>query len=131
MWRIVLAAPLLVHGLAHISGFITSWTTKDAGFKKRPWIFTTGVELERGIGRAFGILWLIAMIGFIGTAIGVLFRQDWWIQLAIGASATSLVVIVPWWNTVPPGAKVGAVFDLVVVVGLLLPLKQRIVDLLA
>lgn len=37
------------------------------------------------------------------------------------AAVISLVAIVPWWNTVPPGAKVGAAFDILLIVALALP----------
>jgi hypothetical protein len=47
----------------------------------------------------------------------------------IAACAISLLVIVPWWNTVPPGAKIGAFFDLLVIVILLSPLQERVLQI--
>jgi hypothetical protein len=32
--------------------------------------------------------------------------------LSILGSALSFAAIAPWWNTVPPGARLGAIFDL-------------------
>jgi hypothetical protein len=49
----------------------------------------------------------------------------------MAASVISLVVIVPWWNTVPPGAKFGAFFDVAVIIVLLLPLKGKILELVS
>ena len=48
---------------------------------------------------------------------------------ALPAAVLSLAVILPWWNTVPLGAKMGAAFDLLVLVVLLTPLKERILAL--
>lgn len=40
----------------------------------------------------------------------------------------SLVAIVPWWRSVPTGAKLGALVDTVVLVGLALPAGRDLVD---
>jgi hypothetical protein len=124
------AAPLIVHGSAHISGFIASWTKNLAEYSENPWIFSSDITFQSPVGRAFGLLWLIAAIGFIASGLGLVFGQSWWPILAIAASVISLVVIVPWWNSVPPGAKVGAVFDVLVILAMLLPLKDKILDLI-
>lgn len=129
MWRIILAIPFIPHGLAHISGFLASWTGVDAGYASKPWIFSPGIHMQSWVGRIFGVLWLVAMVGLAGTGIGIITRQTWWPVLAIATCAASLVVILPWWNTVPPGAKAGAVFDLLVISLLLSPLKERLVEI--
>jgi hypothetical protein len=49
--------------------------------------------------------------------------------MAVAASIISLVVIVPWWNTIPPEARVGAVFKLLVIIAMVLPVKDKILDL--
>jgi hypothetical protein len=38
----------------------------------------------------------------------------------------SLLAIIPWWNTVVPGAKVGALFDLITVIALLPPWREQL-----
>ena len=127
--KLLFALPLIVHGLAHISGFIASWTANPAGYKEAPWIFSSDITMQSPAGRVFGLLWLIAAIGFVGTGLGLIFGHGWWPALAMVASIISLVVIVPWWNTVPPGAKFGAVFDVVVILAMLLPFKEKIIEL--
>jgi hypothetical protein len=129
MWQFVFAAPLLVHGLAHASGFLASWSSQDAGYSDEPWIFSSGVKLDQGLGRVFGAIWLLAAIGFIAAAFGVVTRQTWWVLLAIPAAVASLVAIAPWWNTVPPGARIGALFDLIVLAALTLPWRETIIEL--
>jgi hypothetical protein len=129
MWRFIFILPLFAHGLAHLSGFLASWTSFDAGYASKPWLFSNGVYLQSLAGRIFGLLWLVAMVGLVGSALGFVFRQEWWSPLAIASSAISLFVILPWWNTVPPGARVGAFFDLVVLVVLLSPLKSSLLEI--
>lgn len=130
MARWLLAAPLILHGIAHISGFISSWTSNLAGFVERPWILSSTVTLRDPLGRAFGLLWLVALISLVGAGVGLISGQDWWPSLTVIGAILSLVVILPWWNTVPPGAKVGAAFNLLVIILLLLPVKSRILELI-
>jgi hypothetical protein len=129
MWRFVFALPLIGHGLAHISGFLASWTSNTAGYTDDAWLFSPGITLSSPLGRGFGILWLVAAIALAGSGFGVLFQQDWWPTLAIVGSLLSLAAIVPWWKTVPPGARIGAAFDLLILIALLLPWNDQIVDL--
>lgn len=130
MWRIFFAIPLFAHGLAHISGFLASWTSLDVGYANNSWMFSQGVHLQSMTGRIFGFLWLIAMVGLVGSALGFVFQRDWWPSLAIVSAFISLAVIVPWWNTVPPGAKIGAAFDLMVIVILLSPLQGKLLAII-
>lgn len=130
MWRFLLAIPLFLHGLAHLSGFLASWTRGDFGYTTKPWLLSPGVHLDSGAGRFFGLLWLIAMLGLVGSAVGLAFHQGWWSWLAVASAVVSLVVIVPWWNTVPAGAKVGAFFDLLVLVVLLSPLQAKLFNII-
>jgi hypothetical protein len=129
--KLLLAAPLIGHGMAHISGFIASRTKSLAGYNNNPWIFSSTITLQTPVGRAFGLLWLVAATGFVGTGLGLIFGQSWWPTLAIVAAVISLFVIVPWWNTVPPGAKFGAFFDAMVTIVMLLPLKDTIMELVS
>jgi uncharacterized membrane protein YphA (DoxX/SURF4 family) len=131
MWRIILALTFFAHGIAHLSGLLASWSSGEVGYKNASWIFSSGITLDTPLGKAFGLLWLVAMVGLVGTALGIVRRQTWWPQLAIAASVVSLIVIVPWWNNVPPGAKFGAFFDLLTIVLLSLPTKPWLLELIA
>jgi hypothetical protein len=130
MLRFLIAVPLFLHGMAHISGFLASWTRGDFGYSPRPWLISSGVHLNSGVGRVFGLLWLIAMAGLVGAALGLVFRQEWWPWLAVTAAVLSLIVIIPWWNTVPAGARFGAIFDLLLLAVLLSPLQIKLFDLI-
>jgi uncharacterized membrane protein YphA (DoxX/SURF4 family) len=113
-WRLVLAAPLLAHGLAHLSGLVAPFTRRDVGFAEQPWSFAHGVTVHSAAGRAFGLLWLASAAGLVMAGVGLLLGLAWWAAAALAAAALSLAVIVTWWRAVPPGAKVGAGFDVLI-----------------
>jgi hypothetical protein len=82
------------------------------------------------MGRAFGVLWLAAAVLLVGASIAHLTGSAGWPALPIAGSLVSLVVILPWLNVVPPGAKVGALFDLATLLVLLTPLNERLIQLM-
>jgi uncharacterized membrane protein YphA (DoxX/SURF4 family) len=118
---LILAVPLIVHGLAHLSGLIAPYTRRHVGFAERPWIFAHGVTPHSSIGRAFGLVWLAAAAALAIAGIGLLLGQAWWAALAVAASILSLAAIITWWHAVPAGAKAGAAFDLLVLLTALQP----------
>ena len=127
--RLLLAAPLIVHGLAHLGGFFGLWTSSTDGFTASPWVLPSELVSKSPTGRAFGLAWLAVVVGFVGTGLGLIFGRGWWPSLAIAAAVTSLAVILLCWTTVPAGAKIGAGFDLLVIAVLLLPSGQWILNL--
>ena len=126
MIRFLVAFPWIMHGLAHLSGFLASWTGSSVGFPDRPWLFSSNITLQTPVGKLFGLLWLVAGIGIVGSGVGFLTGRPWWPALAMAAAGVSLLVILPWWRSIPPGAWAGAVFDILVLVVLWLPLKERL-----
>lgn len=119
-WVVIIV--LLAHGIGHIMGFLAAWTTVPMGFTDRPWLFSDTITVESAVGRAFGLLWLVAMIAFLGAAFGLIGHQVWWRPLLIAAAVISLAAILPWWNTVTAGPRFGAVLvDLVILIALLPP----------
>jgi hypothetical protein len=131
MLKIVVVFILLAHGIGHVMGFLESWANLPVGFLNRPSIFSEALTFDNGVGRAFGILWLIAMLGFVGAALGLVGGHSGWRDLAIIAAVVSLVVIIPWWNTVTPGARFGAVLtDILILAALLLPWHEQVLNAL-
>ncbi len=126
MWNYVLAVPLIAHGLANIAGCVAAWTNNASGFSERPWLLSNGVTLHTGVGRTFGLLWLMSTLGLVGAGLGLVMHQEWWRAMAVAASVVSAAVILPWWRTVPPGARIGGIFDLVVIFVLLSPLGEQL-----
>ena len=119
MTYILIIALLAGHGLAHVSGFLASFTNKDLDFHlEQPCIFSGRILLNKGLGRIFGLLWLIAAFILLLSAIALLLKAHWWLNIALAGAVVSLVTIISFWNSIPPGAKIGAVFDLIVVTGI-------------
>jgi len=129
MVRFIIGIPLLIHGLAHISGFLAAYSSADVGFNTRPWIFPGSVCIQKGPGRLFGIIWLLAMGGFITAGLMVLFHQNGWDHFAVAGATLSLISIIPWWRTVPLGARIGVLFDLLILLCLLTPIRDTVLHL--
>jgi cytochrome c biogenesis protein CcdA len=129
--RIVIAIILFGHGIGHIMGFLETWTSwqpfSEPSFNESPWIFSDGVFIDSVVGKVFGIFWLVAVIGFFASAIGLIANQSWWSTVAIIASLFSLLAVIPWWNTFTPGImskKSAVVVDIIILVALLGPWKD-------
>ena len=126
MLRFLIAAPLLMHGLANLAGLFAPWSQSLLGFSERPWVFSEGVTLRSGVGRAYSLLWLASSLLLAGAGLAVLFHWEAWRELAVAGSAASLASIAPWWRAVPPGARFGAVFDVCALAVLLSPWGEAI-----
>jgi hypothetical protein len=118
-WAVILV--VLAHGIGHIMGFMAAWTNIPMGFTDRPSLLSDTLTLESMVGRVFGLLWLVAMVTFLGSVYGLIAHQEWWRVLMIVAAVISLLAILPWWNTVTPGSKIGATLVDVVLIATLLP----------
>jgi hypothetical protein len=112
-WLIVLV--LIMHGIGHIMGFMAAFTAVPMGWQDAAWLFGGDYRITSPVGKAWGLLWLVALIAFVGAGLGLAQGQTWWLTLAAAAAAISLVAIVPWWTAAPAGARIGAIIvDLLV-----------------
>lgn len=130
MFKYLVAFLLIMHGVAHVTGPLGFWQSGAQAFADEPWLFSQGVTARGAVGRAFGFLWLAAALGLIGTGLGIPFEQPRWLVLGAVAAAMSLVAILPWVRTVPPGAWAGALLDLVIIGVVLSPLATRVAEAL-
>jgi hypothetical protein len=122
----LISVVFIMHGLAHLSGVMAAFTARDVGFSDKPWLFSTGATLRSPIGQLFGLVWLAAAIALVGSGLSLLFHWGGWLALPIAGSILSLIAIVPWWNTVVPGARAGAAFDGLMLIGLVAPWSQQV-----
>lgn len=107
MWTYIIGIVLVAHGLIHAIGFSTAWELADApGLSGR-----TTIQLPEPAQRAFGLLWLVALVGFVGAGLGLLFEQSWWLSLTVVAAAISAIPVVVWWRD----AWIGLVVDVAAV----------------
>jgi hypothetical protein len=107
---------------------VAAWLRVPEGFADRAWLFSEGITLRGPMGRAFGLPWLVAALGMLGAGLGLVFGQAWWSALAVAAAVSSQVAILPWWRAVPVGARLGALFDLFVLVVLLSPWGDQLIQ---
>jgi hypothetical protein len=118
-WRIVLAVVVGAHGLGHVLFLINCLGIADWSQSTHSWLLTgfLGDTVTRGMG---SLLWLVALVGFISVAVGILGQSAWWRTLAIGASIVSLVAVALFVDKSPTQPALSAgVFDVVVLVALL------------
>jgi hypothetical protein len=121
---------LVMHGLAHVTGLVGAFSSGEQAFEDKPWIFSQGVTARGPVGKAWALIWLLAALGLAGSGLGLALGWSGWPTLALAAAVLSLAAIVPWLRVVPPGAWAGALLDLLIVVALLPPWADRIVELL-
>jgi hypothetical protein len=123
MWfKWIVGLVLIAHGIGHAMGFMAAWTTIPSGLTTGHWLFSGDVTMNTAVGKAFGLLWLVGLVAFVGSGLGLLIGAAWWQPLAIAASVISLLAIVPWLNVMPIGSAFGAVaVDIITLVVLLTP----------
>jgi hypothetical protein len=119
--RVIIAGVLAFHGIGHAMGVISALklinVDRSEGSVFRNWSSDSGLLTDL-LGDPASrvvctILYLVALIGFLGAALGLMgwgVPHDWWRTLAIVSAVISLVALVLYWNALmllsPP--KVGA-----------------------
>jgi len=118
--RIVVAALLIIHGVAHLPGFVVSW--RLAAPREMPYkttLFGGFVNVGDAGIRVVGILWLVAALALAMCGIGVLARAPWWTPVTPTAALFSLLLSIAGW----PESRIG-VFVNVALLALLVLNRQ-------
>lgn len=123
MIRFLVAIPLILHGLANLGGAMAFAGKPPDGFTGQPSIFSPKVRMHSSLGRLWAVIWLCSSLALVTAGLAAIFQRESWLTLSIAGSALSLASIAPWWNTVPPGARLGAIFDLFMLGILLSPVS--------
>lgn len=127
-----LAIVLVIHGLGHVMFAMAAWTKTDVGFTANPWILPGDVTVDSLAGTVSAIIWLLALLGFLAAAFGLVTQTGWWPGVAVGAAALSLIVLLLWWQTVTPDSRLwAALVDVAIIVALAGPWKDRVVAIIA
>jgi hypothetical protein len=111
--RMATAILLALHGLLHLLGFLKPWKLADVPQLSGRAI----VPLSQGAFRAVGVLWLIAAVALVGTAMLRLMDREWWWMIAAPAIALSQALIVLQWGDAWAGTVVNVLLALAVAVG--------------
>ena len=91
----ILAAILLIHGFAHLVGFIVPW--KIDNLKEMPYkttLFNGKVDVGEIGTRIVGILLLIISIAFFTCGVGIFLHTNWWEWLTIITSIFSFFLCI-------------------------------------
>ena len=105
--RIIAAVILFFHGLIHLMGTTVYMKLGNLeGFPYKTTILNGRIDLgENGI-YLFGVLWALAAIGFVVTAVGLFTQRKWNQSLLVGVSIFSLVLTGLDWESASTGAIV-------------------------
>lgn len=107
--RIALAVILLVHGFAHVPGFVVPWrlaTPSEMPYKTT--LFAGLVNVGDDGIRVVGILWLLTAFALGVCAAGVVAQAPWWTPATLIAASLSLLLSLTGW----PESRLGVFVNL-------------------
>ena len=115
--RFVLAVLMVMHGVAHLPGFVGSWQLAPLpGTPYRTTVLAGRLDVGDAGIRVIGALWLLAAVGFWIAALGAFTGRPWWMPVAMGVALVSLVLTVLGW----PSSRIGVVVNLAILAVLVL-----------
>jgi hypothetical protein len=97
MWRTLFTIFLILHGLIHLMGF------------SKAFHFAEISQLTQPISKPSGLLWLLATMLLIMTAIAFALQKDWWWQVSFVAILVSQVAIFTSWQN----ARFGTIANII------------------
>ncbi len=107
--RILLAAFLLAHGVAHIVWFFGAWAPT------RTTIVGNRVDLGASWIKLVGLLWLLGTITFSVAAVATLANASWWPAFTMGLAGASLTLCI----LQLPQTRFGVVLNIVLIAALI------------
>lgn len=113
--KILAVVFLLVHGIAHLVGFVVPWKLAelpDAPYKTT--LFNDRLDLGHAGIRIVGLLWLLGCVAFTAAAVLLFLERTFWMQLAAATASYSLVLSI----VALPEAKIGIPVNLFILGGL-------------
>lgn len=116
--RLVLAILFVLHGAAHLVGFVVPWRLASLPDAPRGTTILGGAADVGEAGmRALGIGWLLLTIAFVALAAGLLQDAAWWYPAALAVLGVSAVFCVVGWPAARIGLWVNAALVALVIVG--------------
>ena len=92
-WTVMLAIVIALHGLVHLMGTVAYLRLAEVqGLLYKTTLFGGHWDLgEVGIA-IFGVLWGVAAVGFVSSAIGMVFKRFWWRSVLFAVTSLSLAL---------------------------------------
>jgi len=114
MIRIIFPFVIFLHGLIHLLGFVKEW--KLAQVKQLTGETLHTISLLGGLSKIIGILWVIACLLFILSAVTYLLRKEWWWMVAAVAIVVSQIMIIIYWKE----ARFGTIANFIILIACVL-----------
>jgi hypothetical protein len=102
--RVAIAVFAMLHGVGHTLWFLGAWFPRSHVTSDRSWLLPFDVRLTSPVGKAMGLLSLLATGSFLAVGIGLWVGTAWWPGLLLGAATISIVVVVPWGPVAVPAS---------------------------
>jgi hypothetical protein len=116
--RLALALFMLLHGVAHIVGFLGAWHPERlAGFSYHTTIFGGLFSVGDAGIRLLGLFWLGLAIAFVAVAGFTMANRPGWIPYALGITTVSFAFCLIGWPDAKIGVGVNAAIALAIVLG--------------
>lgn len=103
--KIALVVLMILHGAIHSMGFIKAFRIAEVS------------QLVNPIQRKNGVLWLLATVLFILSAIFFITEKEWWWAFSVTAVLISQYLIVNDWNDARLGSVVNIIIFLASIIG--------------
>lgn len=104
MLKIFLLVVIFIHALIHLLGFLKAFQLAEIN------------QLTQHISKPIGILWLIALILFLATAIQLISNYNpWWITGIIGVILSQVLIILFWQD-----AKFGTIPNVIILIAVII-----------
>ena len=112
--RLIIAALMAFHGIAHLAGFAGAWRLAPEGYPYRTTVLGGHVDLGDSGIRVVGVVWLALAIAFVTLSISAVGDAAWWPATALGVAAVSLLLSVMEF----PEARLGVLINIVLIAAL-------------
>ena len=117
--RSIIAIFLVLHGAAHMVGFLAPWGLAPRGADGTPppaldALFGGRINLSQGAARGFGIVWLAVALLFAIVSIAWWRQASWSTAALVGVVVLSLLLSIAWW----PVARIGVFINIALLAGL-------------
>jgi 2-hydroxy-6-oxonona-2,4-dienedioate hydrolase len=119
--RIAFVLVLILHGVAHLIGFLGPWGLLPAASPSAVpapspnALFGGRLTLGDTAARGFGLIWLVAALSFVIVGIGFWRRDSWSLPALVSVSLASLALSTAWW----PAARIGVLVNVAILLTLL------------
>jgi hypothetical protein len=111
---IALAVFLVLHGFAHLVGFVGPWGLA-ASVAPQTALLDGRIPMGLAAMRVVGVVWAIIAAAFVIAAVGVVRQTAWWPSFTIAIAIASLVMSVLGF----PQAKIGIAINVAIIAGVL------------